>query len=145
MGPRHPSGPESLRPPTLGIDHLAGHAVLRGTSLWEGCYPVRERTGNRAEALAAAVTACMATASIHQAKWIHGDLLPHHISLMPGGVRLIDWSWGWSPDSDLPVSNAYNGCFIHLGQLRTDRPRPVRQRPVLATQPGEVWTPAASI
>jgi serine/threonine protein kinase len=118
---------------------------LRGTSLWEAFYPVRERTGNHAEALAAAVQACMATASIHQAKWIHGDLQPHHIILMPDGARLIDWSWGWSPDGDLPASNAYNGALVHLASYELIGRAQSGQRPVLTSQPDEVWTLAASI
>ncbi len=118
---------------------------LRGKSLWEAFSPVRERTGNHAEALASAVTACMAVASVHQAQWVHGDLQPHHIILMPGGARIIDWSWAWSPDSDLPASNAYNGCLMHLASNELITRAQSGQRPVLTSQPDEIWTLAASI
>ncbi|MFF4504823.1 hypothetical protein [Streptomyces sp. NPDC001401] len=118
---------------------------LRGKSLWEAFYPVRERTGVHVEALAAAVEACMAVAAVHQAQWVHGDLQPHHVILMPGGARLIDWSWGWSPESDLPASNAYNGCFVHLASYELIARAQSGQRPVLTSQPDEIWTLAASI
>ncbi|MEU0722868.1 hypothetical protein [Streptomyces sp. NPDC006140] len=118
---------------------------LRGTSLWDIFYPVRERRGNHAEALASAIEACMAVASIHQAQWVHGDLQPHHIILTPGGTRLIDWSWGWSAGSDLPASNTYNGCFVHLAGNELIARAQSGQRPVLTSPPDETWTLAASI
>ncbi|MFJ4684719.1 hypothetical protein [Streptomyces sp. NPDC088789] len=118
---------------------------LRGQSLWAMFHPVRERTGQHAEALAASIQACMAIAAVHQAQWVHGDLQPHHIILMPGRAQLIDWAWGWSPSSDLPAPSTRGDSLVHLSGHELIARTRSGQGPVLISQADEVWTLAASL
>ncbi|WP_369394727.1 hypothetical protein AB5J72_49960 [Streptomyces sp. CG1] len=82
----------------------------------------------------------MAVAAVYQCDWVYGGVQPHHVILMPGGARLIDWSWGWH--TSMPPSSAYNGGMVHLmapelmGQV---------QWPVQVSKSDEAWSLAASI
>lgn len=113
---------------------------LAGKTLWEAFQPTRDGRTDYEAGTRAAVDACMAVAALHQCGWVHGDVQPHHVILMPGGARLIDWAWGWH--ASMPPSFAYNGGMVHLmapelmGQV---------QRPVQESQSAEAWSLAASI
>ncbi|SEM69728.1 hypothetical protein [Streptacidiphilus jiangxiensis] len=82
-----------------------------GPSTWEVFAPVRAGIQDRA-ALLAAAQLCRTVADLHADGWVHCDLQPEHAIHTSGGVRLLDWSWAWSPD--FPPSPLFRGGLPHL-------------------------------
>ncbi|MFJ9719897.1 hypothetical protein ACIRPQ_28895 [Streptomyces sp. NPDC101213] len=116
---------------------------LDGPSMWDVLMPVRLKRADRPGVREALSDACLALGSLHQAGWVHGDIQPHHVLYTKGGARLIDWSWAWH--MGLPPSNAYDGGLVHLMSPELLAQVDAGARPVVTTQPDEVWAFAASI
>jgi len=124
---------------------------LAGPSTWDLFRPVREGGGGgcagEAAALAAAVALCRAVAGLHASGWVHADIQPDHGIHRAAGVRLIDFSWAWSPRYD--QSPLYRGGVDHLiapelaAAIETGE-RPVRPSPAadVYALAGTLWTSA---
>jgi len=130
---------------TTGRDEASAWLItpwLDGPSTWDQFRAVRDGKRDSSPALAAA-DLCVAVGAMHQSGWVHGDVQPHHAIHMPDGVRLTDCSWAWS--MNLPPSNAYEGGLLHLMSPELMTQAESASRPVVTSQPDEVYALAAGL
>ncbi|MEU0770621.1 hypothetical protein [Streptomyces albogriseolus] len=117
---------------------------LDGPSTWEVFRPVRDgRREARVHALRAAADVCAAVGALHQAGWVHGDVQPHHVIHTRSGACLVDCSWAWH--MTMPPSYGFGGGLVHLMSPELMVRAEKGLRPLVTTQPDEVYSLAAGL